>query len=139
VWAQLQKKLKTTVRKPFGEARDQVRARIPHVDVPPELAAHARLEPLARVMIAFAEEAAERGEIQFFAPCRLIAELAGDLAPMTAHRRLGALSAKGYLSMPKAGTPGIRRGGKANTWIWYDPPRPGATVWNSSTARKDKE
>jgi hypothetical protein len=139
VWAQLKKKLRTSIKEPFGEVLARVRARIPDVDVPPELAVHARLEPLARVMIALAEENALCGRTEFYASCRDIADLAGGMSPTTAHRRLGALSAKGYLSMPTAGTPGTRRGGKANTWIWYDPPRPGATVWNSSTARKNKE
>jgi hypothetical protein len=136
VWARLKKMLETTIRQPIGETLARVESRIPHVMVPPQLAAHPRLVSLARVMIALAQENARLGRTEFFASLRAIGKLAGGMEARTVQRRLGALSAKGYLSMPMAGTPGIRRGGRANTWIWYDPPRPGATVWDDSNMAK---
>jgi hypothetical protein len=140
VWAQFKKMLETTIKQPIGETLARVEARIPHVIVPPELAAHPRLVALARVMIALAEENALCGRTEFYASLRDIGKLAGGMEARTVQRRLGALSAEGYLSMPKAGTQGTRRGGKANTWIWHDPPLPGATVWDDSNmASKRKE
>ncbi len=106
--------------------------RIPHVDVPAGLAGNPKLEPIARAMIALHEGAVRRGQTCFYAPVRLIAELAGGMAPKTTHRRLGALSALGYLSLVEPGIPGSGPSGKANTWAWHHPPRPGETVWNGA-------
>jgi hypothetical protein len=136
VWAQLKKKLKTAIKEPFGETLARVEARIPHVIVPPQLAAHPRLVPLARVMIAYSEEHARRGRTVFYASLRDIGKLAGVTNAMTVERRLGAISREGWLSMPEAGTPGTGRGRKANTWCWHDPPRPGDTVWDDSNMAK---
>ncbi len=82
-------------------------------------------------MIALHEEACQRGENTFHAPYRLIGDLAGVSSPMTVMRRLGAISAMGYLSLVEAGVPGTGPTGKANTWSWHDPPCPGGTAWCS--------
>ena len=55
---------------------------------------------------------------------------------MTVMRRLGAISRLGYLDLVEPGIPGTRATGKANTWRWHDPPRPGETVWNSNDATR---
>jgi hypothetical protein len=101
--------------------------------VPAELVGNPRLEPVARVMIALAEEAARRGAATLHAPYRLIGVLAGVPGAMTVMRRLGALGRLGYLSLVEPGIPGTGPTGKANTWEWHDPPRPGETVWNGAS------
>src|SRR5262249_50120841 len=136
-WCELKKKLVIPIEEPYGSALERVKSRIPAVIVPPKLEG-TLLVPLARAMIALAEEAARRGENSFHAPYRLIASLAG-VDKMTALRRLGALSEAGFLSLIEAGLPGTgphRR--KANTWSWHDPPCRGATCWNSTTKTKKR-
>jgi hypothetical protein len=114
-----------------GASLERAKVRIPGVDVPDELVDNRNLEPIARAMIALAEEATRRGEATFHAPYRLIGDLAGVRSPMTVLQRLGALSELGYVSLVEPGIPGTGPTGKANTWAWHDPPGPGKTVWNS--------
>jgi hypothetical protein len=136
-WATFKQKLATQIKEPFGAALARVVARIPNVILPPQLVSE-RLKPVARVMIAFSEEAERRRESTFRATYRLIGPLAGGIGPMTVMYRLGALSRDGFLSLVEAGTQGTRSQGKASTWQWHDPPRPCKTVWNSNKAMSAK-
>jgi hypothetical protein len=117
-----------------GESLARAKARIPVVDVPPDLAGNPRLEPLARALVALNEEAIRRGESTFYAPYRTIQQLTGQ-PTTTTQRHMGALSKLGFLSLVKPGIPGIGPTGKANTWRWHDPPRPGETIWKKATKR----
>jgi hypothetical protein len=116
-----------------GESLERAKARIPVVDVPSELAGNPRLEPLARVMIAFHEEAIRRGEETFYASYETIGDLASQPNRMTTMRRLGAISKLGHLSKVKPGVAGPGPTGMANWWQWHDPPRPGETIWKKAT------
>ena len=134
-WAEFKRKQATNVEQPFGHALERATARVPDVIVPPSLK-HTRWEPVARVMIAFAEEAALRGGATFYLSCRKIAEFANGISPMTALRHLGVLRNMGFVSLVEAGQhEGTRRARKANTWRWHDPPCPGKTEWNSNTTQ----
>jgi hypothetical protein len=121
------------VPEPPGASLERAGRRVAHVTVPAELVGNPRLEPVARVMIALDEEAARRGAATFHAPYRLIGDLAGVSGATTVMRRMGALGRLGYLSLIEAGIPGTGPTGKANTWVWHDPPRPGETVWNGAS------
>jgi hypothetical protein len=120
------------MERPPGASLKRARWRIRHLVVPDELVGDPRLEPIARAMIALAEEAARRGEDTFHAPYRLIGDLAGVPSPMAVMRRLRALSALGYVSLVEPGIPGTGPIGRANCWEWLDPPRPGETQWNGA-------
>jgi hypothetical protein len=48
----------------------------------------------------------------------------------TARRKLRALQRRGFISLVEAGTQGDGQRGTASTWQWYNPPRPGKTLWN---------
>ncbi len=128
-WAQLKRQRKVPIKKPFGSELEQAKARALSVTVPPALE-HASEEPVARAMIALKEAAVERGQSEFFAPFEKIAEVAGLSNPVTAQRHLRKLKSKGYVSRLKCGTKGTFGRPKASEWEWYDPPRPGETVWN---------
>jgi hypothetical protein len=117
---------------PPGASLERAKRWIPHVAVPAELIGNRKLEPLARMMVALNEEAVRRGQDTFHAGCRLIAELAGEVNPKTALRRLGALGQLGYLSLVEPGVPGTGPTGTANIWAWHDPPRPGESQWNGA-------
>jgi len=130
------RKLATEIKEHFGDALARVVARIPAVILPPQLVSE-NLKPVARVMIAFSEEAERREESTFYASCRLIGSLAGGIDGMTAMRRCGALKREGFLSLIKAGTQGTRSQGKASIWQWHNPPCPDKTVWNSNKAMLD--
>lgn len=136
VWAEFKRKRDGIINEPFGRALERATARVPDVVVPEPLQG-SHLEPVARVMIAFAEEATLRGDANFHLASRKIAELAKGISAMTALRHLGALRSKGFVSLIEAGQhegPPCRR--KANTWRWHDPPCPAETVWNSNTIQR---
>jgi hypothetical protein len=130
LWTEFISKWNMPMRDPPGEALARVKSRIPAVEVPSELSG-TPLEPVGRVMIAFAEEAVGRGKDEFYAAIRLIADLAG-VGKDTILKRLKTLWQMGYLSMVMPGTRGSRPGARANVYTWHKQPIPGKAVWRRS-------
>jgi hypothetical protein len=131
VWATFKRRRTIPIKKRFGDMLERVHARRILATVPSELAG-TRFEAVARTMIALSEEHSREGRRTFFASLREIAKLSGGIDPHTAESHLASLSNKGYASLVEPGTPGIKRGGKANTWQWHTPPIPGEAVWMSN-------
>jgi hypothetical protein len=139
-FCEFKKKLAITIKVPLGSVFDGVKARRAGVAIPDELVG-TKLEAVARTMIAYHEEHSERGRETFYAPLRKIADLSGitgDNRGRAAQSLLGALQVKGYVSLLLAGTEGVKRGGKANTWQWHDPPCPGQASWNSNKVLRER-
>jgi hypothetical protein len=130
VWTALREALKKKIKVKCGDGEDGIRARIPYIDVPPELVGNPRLSLVYQVMKATADENSERGRTVFRAPLRFIGKLAGGINQKLVDEDLQVISKIGYLSRVKVGTQGTLSGGKASEWSWYDPPRPGETVWD---------
>jgi hypothetical protein len=114
-------------------------ARMPGVIVPEAIAAKdrrgTRLVPIARLMIALAEDSIWRGDNgEFFISQRDAAKYADQPSRETASNRLVALHKMGYLSRIDPGASGADATGKAAVYRWHDPPIPGRAVWVKEVA-----
>src|SRR5262249_42408991 len=120
-----------SIRLPPGAAWRAAIERSHTVEAPAELQG-GPLERLSKVLIALAEA---RGGENFFVAVRDL-EAPTALAYKTVHRRLGALGALGYLELVEPGDNVPKRGAKANTYRWRDPPVEGGAPWAKARDRK---
>lgn len=115
---------------------DRARARMDDI-VPPADLADAELKRIAQALMALHDEAIRRGDPVFRCGYRLLEEFTG-IPRMTVKRRMERLHELGHVSLIEAGIGGSKTPtGKANRWRWFNPPRPGQTVWKGAT-RKPK-